>query len=102
MTIETPRRLSYVVIEDRRAANLEPVDALSGYRYSGDFGYYCSVRDASIQCFADEIPAGRSTFSYEMRVNAAGTFTYGAASLECMYRPEVKAYSATDPDFRAW
>ena len=102
LTIETPRRLSYVVIEDRRAANLEPVDALSGYRYSGDFGYYCSVRDASIQCFADEIPAGRSTFSYEMRVNAAGTFTYGAASLECMYRPEVKAYSATDPDFRAW
>jgi alpha-2-macroglobulin len=51
------------------------------------------VRDAGTQFFFETVPAGRYAINYEMIVAHEGDFTSGPASLECMYRPEVNAYS---------
>lgn len=95
LTIHAPRLLQYVLIEDKRAATLEPADITSGYRYGNGISWYQSVRDAGMQFFATKIPAGTSSVAYEMVVNGEGTFTYAPAILQCMYQPEAKAYSSS-------
>ncbi len=93
LTIETSKALSYVYIDDKRAAAFEPKEIHSGYHYEQDFGYYLSVRDAGMQFFSDFIPSGKSAIFYEMVVAQEGNFMNGPASLQCMYRPEINAYS---------
>ncbi len=95
ITIDAPRFLQYVFINDNHAAGLEPKDGSSGYEYGTGFSYYKSVRDAGFQFFAEKIPAGVSTISYEMVVSAEGNFNNGPASLQCMYQPAVRAYSSS-------
>jgi hypothetical protein len=92
LEIETPKALQYVYIDDKRGAGLEPLVNNSGYEYGG-FGYYRSVRDAGLQFFADHIPAGRYTITYEVKVAHEGNFMNGPASLQCMYRPDLNAVS---------
>jgi len=91
--VETPRSLQYVYIDDKRGAGLQPIDNSSGYEYAPGFSYYKSVRDAGFQFFSDYIPAGISELTYDLIVDAEGTFNNGIASLQCMYRPEISAYS---------
>lgn len=94
ITIETPRQLNYVLIDEQRAATLEPADGSSGYRYGKGFGYYQSVRDIGYQFFAEKIPSGISVLSYETVVAKEGQFAGGLVSLQCMYQPGVRAYGA--------
>jgi alpha-2-macroglobulin len=91
--ISTPRQLQYVFIDEKGSAGCEPLNGLSGYQYETHFSYYKSVRDIGHQFFAEKIPAGNSSISYESVVAKTGQFTWGPAELQCMYRPEVKAYS---------
>lgn len=92
LTIETPRFLQYVLINDNHAAGFESSDASSGYEYANGFEYYKSPHDAGMRFFAEKIPAGTSTISYEMLVNAEGSFYNGPVLLQCMYQPAVTAY----------
>ena len=94
ITIETPKQLKYVLIDEKRAATLEPVDGRSGYEYSRYFSYYQSVKDAGYQFFAEQIPSGISTIVYETVVAKEGVFTNGQISLQCMYQPALRAYDA--------
>jgi alpha-2-macroglobulin len=96
LTIETKKPLSYVFIEDKRAAAFEPVDNLSGYEYGNSIGYYKSVRDIGVQFFANQITPGKHTISYEVTIMKEGTFANGIASLQCMYKPSVKVYSKSE------
>ena len=91
ITIQSSRALSYVYIDDKRAAAFEPTDNSSGYEY-GDFSYYKSVRDAGFQFFANFIPSGKHEISYELKVAQEGNFTSGPPVLQCMYKPEISAY----------
>lgn len=93
LEIFTKNLLQYVTIQDRRAATFELPGISSGYEWRGDFGYYLSVRDASLQFFASRIPAGRSRISYEMVVSKVGSFSHGHAELSCMYNPARVAYT---------
>ncbi len=93
LKIETPRRLQYVYIEDKRAAAFEPADALSGYEYRQWLSYYKSVTDEGFRFFATDIPSGISEIEYEMVAAKEGVFSNGIGSLECMYEPSVKAYT---------
>ena len=93
LTIISSRSLPYVFIDDKRAAAFEPADNNSGYEYGSGFSYYKSVRDAGYQFFAENISSGKSEISYELRVSQEGNFTSGPAALQCMYKPEVSAYS---------
>jgi len=93
MTIQSSKALQYVFIDDKRAAAFEPVDNNSGYEYGSPFNYYRSVRDAGFQFFADFIPSGKTQISYELKVAQEGEFLNGPAVLQCMYKPEITAYS---------
>jgi hypothetical protein len=93
LTIETSKALKYVFIDDKRAAAFEPVENHSGYEYAPGLSYYKAVRDEGLQFFSDYIPSGRSVISYEMIVAHEGYFSNGPASLQCMYKPELNAYS---------
>ncbi|BAV07793.1 alpha-2-macroglobulin family protein [Filimonas lacunae] len=93
LTIQTSRQLKYAFVEDYRAACMEPSAVESGYQYGNGFGYYLSVRDASMQFFAEKIPAGLSALSYECVINRDGNFHTAPATLQCMYQPQMKAYS---------
>jgi hypothetical protein len=93
LTVQTSKPLQYVFINDKRSAAFEPLDNSSGYRYNDGVHYYRSVRDAGYQFFADFIPSGKHTIEYEVKLAQEGSFTNGIAVLQCMYRPDITAYS---------
>ncbi|MBS7565736.1 TonB-dependent receptor plug domain-containing protein [Mucilaginibacter sp. Bleaf8] len=94
--IETASRLMFVHINDPRAAAFEPKETKSGYRYIDSFGYYQSIRDTGSDIFAEAIPRGISEITYELIVAHDGEFTSGPATLQCMYKPALTAYSGTE------
>ena len=92
ITINAPKQLKYVFIDEKHAATSEPVDGMSGYEYGKNFSYYRSVRDAGYQFFAEQIPSGISTIEYETTNAKEGSFSTGTVALQCMYQPSVRAY----------
>ncbi|WP_158829277.1 MG2 domain-containing protein [Mucilaginibacter lacusdianchii] len=96
LSVETASRLTFVHINDPRAAAFEPKETKSGYHYSGGLGYYQSIRDTGLDLFAEAIPRGISEITYELIVAHDGEFTSGPATLQCMYKPALTAYSSTE------
>lgn len=97
LTIETPKALQYVYVRDPNAAPFEPSGYNSGYRWGQSFSYYESTGTAERNFFASFIPSGRTTLHYEMKVTQVGRFSSGRASLQCLYQPELAAYSNNQP-----
>ncbi len=56
ITINTPKQLNYVFINDSHAATMEPREPESGYKYEDGLDYYQSVKDAGYLLF-DKIPS---------------------------------------------
>lgn len=94
LTIICDRDLEFIHLKDSRAAGLEPMDVLSGYKYVGGLSYYQSTKDASSNFFIDRISKGTYQINYTLTVQQAGAFSTGAATLQCMYAPEFAAHSA--------
>lgn len=83
-----------MVINDNRAAALEPVDQLPGYLYSEGVGFYRENNNADTRFFISYMPKGTYQLAYELNVNNAGTFTSGLATLQSQYAPALTAHSA--------
>lgn len=94
LVLRTDRALEYVHLKDQRAAGLEPVSPLSGYRYQGGLGYYESPRDAATNFFLSEVPRGTHVFEYRLRASQAGNFSGGLSQAQCLYAPEFGTTSA--------
>ncbi|MBJ6111857.1 hypothetical protein JAO73_22750 [Hymenobacter sp. BT523] len=94
LVMRTDRELEYVHLKDQRAAGLEPVGQLSGYRYQNGLGYYESPRDAATNFFLGAVPRGTHVFEYRLRVSQAGDFSGGHSQVQCLYAPEFSAHSA--------
>ncbi len=77
-----------------RAACMEPVNVLSGYRWTGGLGYYESTKDASSNFFFDYLPKGKHVLEYPVFITATGDYSNGLATIQCMYAPEFNAHSA--------
>jgi uncharacterized protein YfaS (alpha-2-macroglobulin family) len=92
--IRVDRQMDYVHLKDMRAAGFEPAETLSGYQYQGGLGYYRSIRDASTNFFIEHLPQGTWVLEYDLRVNLAGTYSNGIATLQCFYAPEFNSHSA--------
>jgi uncharacterized protein YfaS (alpha-2-macroglobulin family) len=84
----------YVHLRDPRGAGFEPEDALSRHRWELGIHYYEEMRDAGASLFIERLPQGEATFKYRLRARMAGTFRVGPATVESMYAPEVRGYSA--------
>ncbi|HRH68365.1 MAG TPA: alpha-2-macroglobulin family protein [Flavobacteriales bacterium] len=91
--LRTDRFVDYVHLKDLRAAGLEPVEAISGYKWQGGLGYYQSIRDAGMHFFFDRIAPGTYVFEYDLRVAHAGDFSNGITTAMCMYAPEFSSHS---------
>jgi hypothetical protein len=112
IVLTADRDLEFVHMRDQRASAFEPYllntgqrdgpvvyssggenNALSGYRYQDGLGYYQSTTDASTDFFFDYIPKGTYVFEYFLLVNAAGDYSNGITTIQCMYAPEFSAHS---------
>ena len=94
LVLRTDRALEYVHLKDQRAAGLEPINQLSGYRYQNGLGYYESPRDAATNFFLSAVPRGTHVFEYRLRAAQAGDFSGGLSQVQCLYAPEFGANSA--------
>lgn len=97
LTIKARRRIDFVTVTDNRAAALEPVVQTPRYVYSGAFPFYLENRDNVTNLFVDVLPKGTYMIEYEMKVNNAGTYSSGIATVQSQYAPEYTAHSSSHP-----
>lgn len=86
LTITADRDYDFVTIEDNRAACLEPVATLSGYR----FGYYQEVKDTKMLLHFDKMAKGSHTVQMDYYVDRKGDYLAGTATVACAYANEFR------------
>jgi hypothetical protein len=91
--LRTDRDMEYVHLKDYRGSGTEPVNVLSSYRFQDGLAYYESTRDTATHFFIDYLPKGNYVFEYPLRVQHAGDYPMGLATLQCMYAPEFNSHS---------
>ncbi|WP_422081662.1 alpha-2-macroglobulin family protein [Ulvibacterium sp.] len=91
--LKADRDMEFIHMKDMRAAGLEPITVLSGYKWQDGLGYYESTKDASTNFFFDYLPKGVYVFEYDLRVNNAGDFSNGITTIQSMYAPEFSSHS---------
>jgi uncharacterized protein YfaS (alpha-2-macroglobulin family) len=91
--IRVDRAMEFVHLKDMRAAGLEPVNVLSGYRWQGGLGYYESTKDLATHFFMDYLPHGTFVFEYPLVVSLRGDMSNGITTMQCMYAPEFTSHS---------
>ena len=94
LTIVSPRPMSYVNIVDERAASFEPVEQLPVYRYNEGIVYYRENRDSVTNYYINYLPQGTRQLVYDVRVNNAGEYSSGIATVTCDQAPTLTAHSA--------
>jgi hypothetical protein len=95
IVLAVDRNLEFVHMKDMRASAFEPLtsEQMSGYRYQDGLGYYQSTTDVSTNFFFDYLPKGTWVFEYSLMINAAGDYSNGITTVQCMYTPEFGAHS---------
>ena len=86
LTIVADRDYDFVQLTDRRAACLEPVSQLSGYRG----GYYLMPRDHATNYYFDRLAKGKHVVETEYYIDRPGTYETGTCTLQCAYAPEFR------------
>ena len=94
LTITNSRNLEYVTLTDQRAACLEPVEQISGYRAQDLLGYYLDIKDTQTNMFLNFIPKGTHIITYDAYVTNSGNFSNGIATIQCQYAPQIVAHTA--------
>ena len=87
ITITADRDYDFVQVTDKRAACLEPVAQLSGYRN----GAYCTPRDNATNYYFDYFRKGEHVIETEYYIDREGTYETGTCSVGCAYSPEFRA-----------
>ncbi len=93
LTLKSDREMEYLHLKDTRAATMEPVNILSGFKWQDGLGYYESTKDASTNLFISQLRKGTYVFDYPAFITHTGVFSTGNASIQCMYAPEFVANS---------
>ena len=93
LTLRVERAMDFVQLKDERAACLEPVNALSGYRM-GRVPCYEEVEDAATCFFFDSLGKGVYVLEHRQRVARSGLYEAGIATVQCAYAPEYASHSA--------
>jgi uncharacterized protein YfaS (alpha-2-macroglobulin family) len=92
--LRVDRDMEYLHMKDMRAAGLEPINVLSGYRYQDGLSYYQSTRDAATHFFFTRLRGNQTyVFEYPLRVSHPGNFSNGISTIQCMYAPEFTSHS---------
>jgi uncharacterized protein YfaS (alpha-2-macroglobulin family) len=88
LTVTADRDMDFVQVKDERAACMEPVDALSGYRWNNRIGYYQETKDASTSFYFDQMRKGKYELEYDVYVTSSGIYQQGVATVRSVYAPE--------------
>lgn len=94
LTLRVEDDLSYVVIEDLRAAGLEPAEQLPTPIVAEGLYFYRENRDSQTNIFINFLPRGTYRLAYELFASQAGSFASGVAQVQSQYNPIVSAHSA--------
>lgn len=84
ITIQADRDYDFVMVNDMRAACLEPVVQESGYQW----GYYLETRDQSTRYFFHQIAKGKHVVETEYYIDREGNYLSGTCTAQCAYAPE--------------
>lgn len=83
ITITADRDYDFVQVSEQRAACLEPVAQLSGFRG----GYYIAPQDNCTNYFFDRMAKGKHVIETEYYVVRPGVYSSGSCTAECAYSP---------------
>jgi uncharacterized protein YfaS (alpha-2-macroglobulin family) len=84
-----------LIIEDWKAAGLEPVDLRSGYN-GNELGAFVEFRDERVVFFVYRLARGRHSVTYRLRAEVPGQFSALPARIRAMYAPELRGNSDED------
>ena len=93
LTVKADRDMDFVQIKDDRAACMEPLQAVSGFRWSNGLGYYQATKDASTQFFIDQMRKGTYVIEYQVYVNRTGEYQAGIATVQSAYASEFGGHT---------
>ena len=88
LTMTSDRDMDFVKVTDERAACMEPVEALSGYRWRKNVDYYQENKDASTSFYLDKVRKGTHVLEYQVYVTTSGRFVQGVPVARSAYAPE--------------
>lgn len=94
LTVSADRDMDFIEIKDSRAACMEPVETISGYRWGRGLAYYRVNRDASTQFFIDRMRKGTYVLDYDVFIDREGIYQLGAAVIQSAYAPEFTGQTA--------
>ena len=92
LTVTADRDMDFVQLKDERAACMEPVDALSGYRWNNRISYYQETKDASTSFYFDQMRKGKYELEYDVYVTSSGIYQQGIATVQSVYAPEFNGH----------
>ena len=96
LILTTDRPMEFVQLKDMRAACMEPVEQHSGPMWKNGVGYYRDQKDAATYYFFDSLAKGVYTLEDSYRVDRAGRYEGGIATMQCLYAPEFAAHSDSE------
>lgn len=91
ITIKADQDYDFVQITDKRAACLEPVDVVSGYRN----GCYRVMKDNATYFYADRLRKGTTVLETEYYVDRPGKYETGSCTVQCVYAPAFSARTSS-------
>ena len=86
ITVTADRDYDFVQVIDKRAACLEPVRQLSGYRN----GAYVTPKDNTTNYYFNMMSKGTHVFETEYNIDRTGTYETGTCTVQCAYAPEFR------------
>ena len=99
LTVIADRDMDFVQVKDERAACMEPVDALSGYRWNRNVGYYQETKDVSTSFYMDQLRKGAHVLEYEVYITSLGRYSQGIVTAQSVYAPELVGHGSSGSMF---
>lgn len=96
LTLDAPRDVSYVLIEDAFPAGCEVTERGNAGETIDDWDAWWSstdVRDDRVAFFARHLKRGRHVIEYNLRAQTPGNYRVLPSMLQAMYAPDVRAES---------
>lgn len=95
LNVIVDRDMDFVQIKDERAASMEPIDALSGYRWNGRIGYYQETKDSFTSFYLDQMRKGTYNLEYEVYLTSSGRYSQGIPVVQSVYAPEFIGHGSS-------
>ena len=93
LIIESDREMSFIYLNDDRAAGAEPLNQLSHHQWKGGLSFYQSPSNKGMEYFISFLPRGLHVLENEIFIQNEGVLSAGLAELKSLYAPEFTSHS---------